>query len=73
MEYALLVALIAVVCIASVTFLGSSASGKFNGAGSGIDGSSTPVATTAPALPTTAYDCVQAGYYWKFGHCQTTP
>ncbi len=35
-EYALLVALIAVVCIAAVTFLGSSASTKFNKAGDGI-------------------------------------
>lgn len=36
-EYALLVALIAVVCIVAVTFLGTSASGKFNGVGSSIN------------------------------------
>lgn len=35
-EYALLVALIAVVCIAAVTFLGSTASNKFNQVGSSI-------------------------------------
>jgi pilus assembly protein Flp/PilA len=35
-EYALLVALIAVVCIAAVTFLGSSASEKFSSVGSAI-------------------------------------
>lgn len=36
-EYALLVALIAVVCIAAVTFLGSSASSKFSKVGSAIN------------------------------------
>lgn len=35
-EYALLVALIAVVCILAVTFLGQSASNKFNTVGSSI-------------------------------------
>ena len=35
-EYALLVALIAVVCIASVTFLGKSSGTKFNKAGNAI-------------------------------------
>ncbi len=35
-EYALLVALIAVVCIAAVTFLGRNASDKFNQVGSSI-------------------------------------
>ena len=35
-EYALLVALIAVVCIVAVTFLGNSAKGKFNTVGSSI-------------------------------------
>ena len=35
-EYALLVALIAVVCIGAVTFLGNSASGKFSAAGTYI-------------------------------------
>ena len=38
-EYALLVALIAVVCIIAVTFLGTSASKKFNTIGSSIGGS----------------------------------
>ena len=37
-EYALLVALIAVVCIAAVTFLGKSASSKFDTVGSSIKG-----------------------------------
>ena len=36
-EYALLVALIAVVCIVAVTFLGSSAQSKFNTVGSSIN------------------------------------
>ena len=36
-EYALLVALIAVVCIVAVTFLGTSASSKFNKVGSSIN------------------------------------
>jgi pilus assembly protein Flp/PilA len=36
-EYALLVALIAVVCIAAVTLLGSNASSKFNSVGSSIN------------------------------------
>ena len=35
-EYALLVALIAVVCIAAVTMLGNNASSKFNSVGSAI-------------------------------------
>ena len=35
-EYALLVALIAVVCIAAVTILGSNASSKFSSVGSSI-------------------------------------
>jgi pilus assembly protein Flp/PilA len=35
-EYALLVALIAVVCIVAVTFLGKSASGKFDSVGKSI-------------------------------------
>jgi len=35
-EYALLVALIAVVCIAAVTLLGQNASNKFNTVGSSI-------------------------------------
>ncbi|MDP9223068.1 MAG: Flp family type IVb pilin [Actinomycetota bacterium] len=38
-EYALLVALIAVVCIAAVSLLGSSASEKFSNIGSAISGS----------------------------------
>jgi pilus assembly protein Flp/PilA len=37
-EYALMVALIAVVIIAAVTFLGESASDKFNTVGSAVDG-----------------------------------
>ena len=37
-EYALLVALIAVVCIAAVTFLGKAASNKFSSVGSSING-----------------------------------
>ena len=37
-EYALLVALIAVVCIAAVTTLGKSASSKFSTVGASIDG-----------------------------------
>ena len=37
-EYALLVALIAVVCIIALTFLGDSASEKFSGVGSNLDG-----------------------------------
>ena len=35
-EYALLVALIAVVCIVAVTFLGGNAKGKFSSIGSSI-------------------------------------
>lgn len=35
-EYALLVALIAVVCVAGVTYLGQRASNKFSGAGSSL-------------------------------------
>ena len=38
-EYALLVALIAVGCIAAVSLLGSSASSKFSALGSAISGS----------------------------------
>jgi len=37
-EYALLVALIAVVCIAAVTLLGQNASSKFNDVGNSIGG-----------------------------------
>jgi pilus assembly protein Flp/PilA len=36
-EYALLVALIAVVCIVAITFLGNSASSQFNNVGSSIN------------------------------------
>ena len=36
-EYALLVALIAVVCIIAITFLGRSASSKFDSVGSSIN------------------------------------
>lgn len=36
-EYALLVALIAVVCILAITFLGESASSKFSTVGSAVD------------------------------------
>lgn len=36
-EYALLVALIAVVCIIAITFLGSEASNKFSKVGSGVN------------------------------------
>jgi len=35
-EYALLVALIAVVCIAAISFIGNSASGKFSQIGSSL-------------------------------------
>jgi pilus assembly protein Flp/PilA len=35
-EYALLVALIAVVCIAAISFLGGNASAKFNSVGSAV-------------------------------------
>ncbi len=38
-EYALLVALIAVVCIVAVTFIGTSASEKFDSVGSAVAGS----------------------------------
>ena len=38
-EYALLVALIAVVCIIAITFLGQSASSKFSSVGSAVAGS----------------------------------
>jgi pilus assembly protein Flp/PilA len=37
-EYALLVALIAVVCIVAVTFLGQKASSKFSSVGSAVAG-----------------------------------
>ena len=37
-EYALLVALIAVVCILAISFLGSSASSKFSAVGSSVNG-----------------------------------
>jgi len=36
-EYALLVALIAVVCIAAITFLGQSASSRFSNVGSAVN------------------------------------
>ena len=36
-EYALLVALIAVVCIVAITFLGNSASSKFSSVGTAIN------------------------------------
>lgn len=36
-EYALLVALIAVVCIVAITFLGEEASDKFSEVGSGVN------------------------------------
>lgn len=47
-EYALLVALIAVVCIGAVTFLGNSGSAKIQEGGDGIDG--------ADATPCDQYD-----------------
>ncbi|HET6790089.1 MAG TPA: Flp family type IVb pilin [Actinomycetota bacterium] len=39
-EYALMVALIAVVIILAVTFIGTSAEEKFNSVGSAVDGAS---------------------------------
>ena len=39
-EYALLVALIAVVCILAITFLGNSASSKFSSVGTSINNAS---------------------------------
>ena len=39
-EYALLVALIAVVCILAITFLGNSASSKFSSVGTSINDAS---------------------------------
>ena len=53
-EYALLVALIAVVCIAAVTFLGSSGSGKLNDAGDGLDGHAGQI----------CYQDGLGGHYW---------
>lgn len=51
-EYALLVALIAVVCIAAVTFMGSSSNDGINKSGSsmngGDDAAQTTTTTTAP-------------------------
>lgn len=41
-EYALLVALIAVVCITAVQLIGNSASGKFNEAGNAITNAAPP-------------------------------
>src|SRR6201995_2164561 len=53
-EYALLVALIAVVCIIAVTFLGNNASSKFNTVGSSIGGRRSPKLppNQHPPLPT---------------------
>jgi Flp pilus assembly pilin Flp len=48
-EYALLVALIAVVCITAVTFVGTSGSAKFNRTGSGIQGGPAPLPACNPA------------------------
>ena len=42
-EYALLVAVIAVVCIGAVTVLGKNSSNKMSTAGDAVGGSSTPV------------------------------
>jgi len=67
-EYALLVALIAVVCITAVTFLGSSASTKFNGAGEGIEGNA-----TTTTLPNSAWQCVQMGYNYYNHACHLDP
>ena len=50
-EYALLVALIAVVCIASVTFLGTSNSGQIDHGGSAIDNGDS--STTLPTSDST--------------------
>ena len=49
-EYALLVALIAVVCIVSVTFVGESGSEKLTQAGDSIDNGETPDAFAADCL-----------------------
>ena len=53
-EYALLVALVAVVCIGAVTFLGNGVSGKMGTAGSTLSGP-----------PTTADWCAAAGWHWE--------
>jgi len=50
-EYALLVALIAVVCIVAVTFLGKSASSKFSSVGSAVKGCSTGRGGVSPRSP----------------------
>lgn len=62
-EYALLLALIAVVCMVSVTFLGTSASGKFTGAKDAIDNTTTTVALSDQQR------CVAAGGVWFRGAC----
>jgi len=47
-EYALLLALIAVVCIAAVTTLGSSASDKFTDVSNSVGGAGGPAPAPAP-------------------------
>src|SRR4051812_49564422 len=62
-EYALLVALIAVVCIVAVTFLGGSASGKFGKAGSGISGTGAGAGNAAAGAFAAA--CNAGGGEWS--------
>lgn len=56
-EYALIVALVAIVCLAALTRLGTVASAKLNGTATLISGSPTPAAiattTTTTTRPTT--------------------
>ena len=74
-EYALLVALIAVVCIAAVTFVGTSGSGRLGDARAGLGSDSGSTSTTDPsgAPPASSYTnrtaCLAAGKVWIMGRC----
>ncbi len=75
-EYALLVALIAVVCIAAVTFVGTSGSGRLGDAGAGLgsgDGGSTSTTDPGGAPSASTYTnrtaCLAAGKVWIMGRC----
>ena len=72
-EFALTLALVAVIAIAATLYLGAQTSGVLSTIGDGMNGISGAPATTPPSGYTKKKTCKQAGYKWvtkpKPAHC----
>jgi pilus assembly protein Flp/PilA len=64
-EYALLIALIAVICVASVTLLGRNSSSTLNHGASGIGTDTTTTIPNPWPVGSAGYNCVAAGKTWQ--------